>query len=184
MEVEHFRCKADFPELVVVWDNLIPSCKRCNGRKGSYNVEIDGMIANPYDVDPTNHFYFQNYRLRWRDDVGRNSISALYLNDTERMVAVRMEIGETICRSLEIIREQLEEFLIGNRNVRARNRITRGIEIILRECRPAAQFSALASTIVISEPNYLWIRESLQALNLWEDLAPLDAKASELALLP
>ena len=47
LEIEHFRNKDDFPTLVVDWANLLPSCKRCNLKKGTHNVEVDGMIIDP-----------------------------------------------------------------------------------------------------------------------------------------
>lgn len=35
MEVEHFLPKDDYPNQVVDWNNLLPSCKRCNTKKGN-----------------------------------------------------------------------------------------------------------------------------------------------------
>ena len=38
MEVEHFEDKHHNEDKVVVWENLLPSCKKCNGSKGIHNV--------------------------------------------------------------------------------------------------------------------------------------------------
>lgn len=110
MEVEHFRCKNDFPHLVIEWDNLLPSCKRCNVQNHAYNVETEGMIIDPFSIEPRDHLYLQSYRLRWRDELGRRTVSTLYLNDSDRVVAKRFVIGEAISEVLEGLRELLEEY--------------------------------------------------------------------------
>ena len=33
MEVDHFEDKSHNPDKVMQWDNLLPSCKHCNGHK-------------------------------------------------------------------------------------------------------------------------------------------------------
>lgn len=51
MEVEHFKYKSLYKDLVVEWTNLLPTCKRCNIAKGIHDVTAD-LIVNPYEVDP------------------------------------------------------------------------------------------------------------------------------------
>ena len=41
----------DYPDEVVDWDNLLPSCKRCNTTKGTHDVVTEPII-NPFDIDP------------------------------------------------------------------------------------------------------------------------------------
>lgn len=184
MEVEHFRCKDDFPEKVVEWDNLLPSCKRCNGRKGTYNVETDGMIVNPFDSYPRVHMYFRNYRLRWRDEMGRRTIiDALYLNDTARLVGTRMQLGEAICAALEGLRQNLEDYNSGNQTVRNWAKITMGVERLLREAQPESPHSALAATILLTDPDYAWIRNELSNFDDWAPLRELEDKAQALVLI-
>jgi hypothetical protein len=122
--------------------------------------------------------------LRWRDDIGRRSIETLYLNDTDRVVGVRVKIGETIAKALEAIRASLEEYVAGKHTTRKRNTVTRGLEELLRQANPEAEFSALAATVVLSDPNYIWIKQNLVHLNLWTELAPLEAAAVGIALHP
>lgn len=184
MEVEHFRSKSDFPNLVVDWDNLLPACKRCNVQKGTYNVEAEGMIVNPFLDEPRDHLYFQNYRLRWRGEIGRRTIDALYLNDTDRVVGVRVKIGEAIASSLEVIRQQLEEYLTGERTTRRRNTVVRGMEALLKQAQPSSEFSATAATVLLSDPNFSWIKENLLAEGLWADIGLLEDRAASIALHP
>lgn len=182
MEVEHFRCKEVNPLLVVEWTNLLPSCKRCNVRKGSYDVDAEGMILNPFSDNPGEHLYFKNYRVRWRSDLGRRTVDTLYLNDSDRLVTIRLKIGDAIETSLEKIRDELEEYLQGQQTTRKKNRVVRGLEKLLLESRGASEMSALAATILFEDPNYVWIRENLIALDLWAGLTALETSAQANAL--
>ncbi|MBW9076962.1 hypothetical protein JNB84_03275 [Rhizobium pusense] len=184
MEVEHFRCKKDFPDEVVLWRNLMPACKRCNGHKNDYNVETEGMIVDPFLTEPGQHLYIQNYRVRGRDDTGRRTAEILYLNDGDRLVRVRMELGNAIADSLEILRRLLEEYLDGQQSTIRRNRITRGIESLLLQAQPEAQFSAVAASVLLIDENFTWIKGNLMRLNLWGALAALEERAAGIALLP
>lgn len=183
MEVEHFRCKADFPHMVVAWDNLLPSCKRCNGNKSAHNVEVDGMIVNPFERSPRAHLYLHNSRLRSRDEIGRNTVEALYLNEFDRLVAVRAAICDAVAASLEQIAELIEEYQAGNDGTRRRNRIVRGMEKLLREASPSAEYSATAATALLGDPDYTVVRAALQDLALWAPLQPLEDEARACALL-
>ena len=182
MEVEHFCCKKDFPTLVMQWTNLLPACKRCNGKKGDYNVVLEGMIAEPFSMDPKQHFYFQNYRLRWKDNIGRRSIDVLHLNDTDRLVSVRLKIGETVAKALETIRDQLETYISGPQTTRRRNQVIRGIEKLLKEAHPKSEFSALVATLLLNDTDYIWIKQELVNLDLWQSLSNLEISVAQSAL--
>ena len=54
MEVEHFRHKDEYADNVVDWENLLPSCKRCNTKKGTHDV-VREPIVNPFDETPGDH---------------------------------------------------------------------------------------------------------------------------------
>jgi hypothetical protein len=177
MEVEHFKDKKDFPEDVVSWENLLPSCKRCNGRKLSHNVVRDGMIIDPYEVEPKNHIYLKNFRIRWRDDIGKRTVEVLYLNDSDRLVRVRFLIGEYISQSLEVVREGVERYIGGQNSVAERNKILSGIKNLLLECQPSAQFSSISATTLLSDQDYIWIKEQLKHLGMWAEFEELEAVA-------
>ncbi|MBO1329363.1 hypothetical protein OQ496_12920 [Acetobacter suratthaniensis] len=183
MEVEHFRCKTAFPDLVVVWSNLLPSCKRCNGRKSDYNVDTEGMIIDPTLNQPQEHFYFKDSRLRWKTDLGRRTSDVLYLNDSDRLVKVRHEITCATCEAIEKIRHMLENYICEKRTTFKRNNITRSVEKLLNQGLPNTQFSALVSTVISEDDNYIWIKENLVTLGLWNDeLCALDQCIKKIAL--
>lgn len=182
MEVEHFRDKKDFPDSVVLWPNLLPSCKRCNGQKGSHNIETDGMIVNPYEDYPRNHFYIKNFRIRHLDEIGKRTIDVVYLNESVRMVQVRFQIGEEISKALETIKERVENFLSGQNGIAQRNKILGGVRNLLLECQPDAQYSAVSSTILLSDPDYTWVRAQLREFGLWDEFEELENVATSLCL--
>lgn len=182
MEVEHFKDKKDFPDDVVSWENLLPACKKCNGNKSSYNIIDEGLIINPYDVAPSDHIYIKDYRIRWRDDTGRRTVEVVYLNDSDRLVRVRFEVGEMVASSLEDIRNLLEGYVAGDNSVRRRNRIINGVRNLLLEAQPTAQFSAVSATVLLGDANYQWIKSKLIELGMWEGLDGLEDTAALLIL--
>jgi uncharacterized protein (TIGR02646 family) len=44
LEVEHFHPKSLYPDEVVSWTNLLPICKRCNGKKWNHDTKLEPII--------------------------------------------------------------------------------------------------------------------------------------------
>jgi uncharacterized protein (TIGR02646 family) len=65
MEVEHFHPKNQYKDEVVLWDNLLPSCKKCNIRKKEHDT-IKEPIVNPAEDEPKEHllnfFYYLHHQ--------------------------------------------------------------------------------------------------------------------------
>ncbi|WP_462268091.1 HNH endonuclease family protein [Mucilaginibacter sp.] len=62
-DIEHFKPKSLFPEEAINWDNLLLSCKKCNGagQKGDawpLNNE-GGPLINPCTENPNDYFNFE-----------------------------------------------------------------------------------------------------------------------------
>lgn len=61
-DIEHFRPKSKFPELAVTWENLLLSCKRCNGtsQKSDHwpGPKEGGPLVNPCEENPDKFFEF------------------------------------------------------------------------------------------------------------------------------
>jgi hypothetical protein len=168
MEVEHFEDKKHNPDKVMVWDNLLPSCKHCNGHKSTHDV-VKEPIVNPFIDDPRNHLYFQNYRYKYKDEKGRITREVLQLNDEERdLPGVRFEIGN----GLEKLIEQLEDRYIAFKKsgtVRSRNKMLNVLSNMLLQCQPDSEYSALCSTVLHSNNEYLQIKQNLIDEELWND---------------
>lgn len=181
MEVEHFLDKDTFPDQVVTWPNLLPSCKRCNGSKSGHNV-VDDPIVNPYLTDPRDHFQFRLYRFRPKTKIATESLDVLDLNNSARAVMVRFEIGERLHDSLIKARERLETYL-SNMSTRSRNLVLGSIKGILRECQSVSEYAATSATVLHSDTQYAHIKSELQRLGLWDqELIELDGASLMLKL--
>lgn len=167
MEVEHFRDKDGNPDLVVDWHNLLPSCKRCNGAKGTHDTLIE-PIVNPYEADPKDHFKFRLYRFRAKSQLGKCTINTLDLNNQVRVVAVRFDICEKIQESLQTALERLTLFKEKASTLR-KNRLMAIVQGILAECQPSSAYAASVASMVHSDQFYADLIDELKQLGLWND---------------
>jgi len=51
LEVEHFHHKDTYKDEVLEWENLLPSCKKCNGTKNDHDTKLEPII-DPSKIDP------------------------------------------------------------------------------------------------------------------------------------
>ena len=182
MEVEHFCDKNTHPNDVVKWTNLLPSCKRCNGSKGTHDV-VSAPILNPYEIDPRDHLALRLYRLRARTSVGQESLGVLDLNNSDRLVFVRFKIGEGIHESLECASEKLETYRSNGGATKTKNRLVGIIRNLLLECQPSSEYAATVATIIHAHDIYAYLVAELNGLGLWgEDLEYLHVNSKNLAL--
>lgn len=181
MEVEHFEDKDNNPDKVVVWDNLLPSCKRCNVAKGTHDV-IKEPIVNPFVLDPREHFSFHFYRLKGITQEGKSSEDVLDLNNYEKVLKKRFDIGNAIQESLIEIIDKITCYEISS-STRTKNRIISQFKGVLRECIPESSYSATAATILHLDNNYPYIIGKLKDLKLWdEECDELNNKSLECVL--
>jgi uncharacterized protein (TIGR02646 family) len=62
-EVEHFKPKSLYPDEMFDWENLLPSCKRCNNNKHEHDTGREPLI-NPYDINPEEAFYYEDINIK------------------------------------------------------------------------------------------------------------------------
>jgi uncharacterized protein (TIGR02646 family) len=83
IEIDHFKPKSRYPEYAFDWDNLLPSCGRCNKAKSDYDT-VKNEIVNPYDLDPEGIFYFDAELIQAKPgsffNVGKRTIEVCTLN--------------------------------------------------------------------------------------------------------
>lgn len=183
MEVEHFYPKKFYPDLVVTWDNLLPSCKRCNGNKSEHDPKNE-YIINPCIDDPKLHLGMKHYRLKGKDEIGKSTIGVLYLNDTDRLVQARFLVGEEVQESLESISDKLQEYHAGiSTSTRRKNMIVNGLKNLLRQGDPHKEYSAVVATVLLNDENYNYCKDILLELNLWDqELIDLEVLISQSCL--
>lgn len=168
MQVEHFHHKDKYQNEVVVWENLLPSCNRCNANKGTHDTYSE-PILNPTVDDPKEHLYFQNYRYKGKDLIGKRTISVLYLNDTDGLVNPRYRIGNAVQEKIEEIYDRVAQFDEGtNISTNNRNKIINGVKDILREAQPSEEYSALVATIILNDENYFNLKSIMSKNGLWD----------------
>ncbi|MET0776010.1 MAG: HNH endonuclease, partial [Pseudomonas mandelii] len=164
-EVEHFKDKHSYPEDVVQWENLLPSCKRCNGIKGTHDV-IKTPIVNPYHDHPRDHIYYRNYRLKGKTDKGIDTIEAVGLNNYERIAIKRFEIGHALLDSIAQCEDKLNEYEI-TKKIRTLNKISRFMEGILSECQPSAVYAATTATVALNSEEFLEVVTRMKSIEAW-----------------
>lgn len=166
MEVEHFEDKHQYPDKVMDWDNLLPSCKHCNGHKSTHDVRKN-PIVNPFVDNPNAHLYFQYYRYKAKDVTGENTISVLDLNDGERrMVDIRFEIGNALQQSLEELFSKLNSYQ-KNPTILKKNKLVGTVVNTIHQCMPESEYSALCATILHSCDEYQKLKIGMQKCGLW-----------------
>lgn len=177
MEVEHFRPKSTEPSLVMEWENLLPSCKRCNGEKSDKTEQI----IHPAKDFPKAHLVLdiENYHIRATEasSLGKTTVKVLRLNDRERCVLPRENIAQEIRHQLGRLWKQLC-------SAPASQEEADWLQRLLTSCIPTAQYAATAATILLQEETYAHIRAKFVELGLWSaELERLETAAKTCALL-
>lgn len=173
MHVDHYHDKDTYPDEVVKWNNLLPSCSHCNKKKSSHDTYVKPII-DPTEVDPKKIFYIKNYRY-WSIDsdpnsLGKTSIDVLGLNDFDEKVKMRFTIGDGLCREFNKLYEDATE--LGNDilvNTRKRNRILSGCLNNLKLCTRMSRFSASMATVLHESNDYHDLRNFLIRYDLWDE---------------
>lgn len=174
MEVEHFHHKDTYEDEVVFWDNLLPSCKKCNDHKGDHDT-VNEPIVDPSKQDPKDHLVFYCYQLRGKTDVGEMTENVLNLNDSKHHVLPRFRICNTLTSTLSDLFDTASSLTAatpkGNKT-RFRNRLIR----FLQQCQPEEPYTAVKATTVSNDKKYNDIISLLKPLGMWEEpLVSLDA---------
>lgn len=168
LEVEHFHHKDKYKDEVLEWDNLLPSCKRCNGVKGSHDTVLE-PIVNPVIDNPKEHLKFWNFRIKAIGSLGAMTISSLSLNDQDRLVKKRFDIGNAIHEKLEMLNELMDEYASGiQTSTLRRNRITNGLKELLREGLPSSIYSATCSTTILNDKEFISLKSKLAKAGFWD----------------
>jgi len=173
MEVEHFHHKEAYENEVVLWDNLLPSCKKCNDHKGDHDTVAEPII-DPSKQDPKDHLVFYSFQIRGKTDLGKTTEDILNLNDSKHHVLPRFRICNQLTDKLNELLETASSLTADSprgTKTRFRNRMIRFLE----ECQPNEPYTAVKATTVVNDKKYSDIIIILQALGMWsEPLVSLD----------
>ena len=142
-DVEHFYLKDLYPEMVVEWGNLLPSCKICNSRKGKLDVKKT-PIVNPLRDDPKDYLYVVNFRyypIPEYSEVGKRTIKFLGLNDWDQFVVPRFKEARSVVESVEKLQETMANMDCEDLRVEVLG--------ILESVGPAHNYSAAIATFLL-----------------------------------
>lgn len=172
MHVDHFKPKKVYPELVVEWENLLPSCSYCNKKKSDHDTG-EKPIIDPTNDNPKEYLYFKNYRYYSKsfakDDKGMLTLDVLGLNDSEDKVTDRYKIGNQIQEALKDLYDEIVEQRDSlESDTRIRNRVHRKCAGILQQAAPTSQYSALIATVIHTDPYYPQIKLKLEDSEVWD----------------
>ncbi len=183
MEVDHYKCKQNYPGDVVRWDNLLPSCKRCNIEKGVWDVIVDGPMVDPSIAVPKDHIRMRsNYRFEHKTIEGENSIREIYLNDSDRLTVKRFRIGDAVIVKAAELNGAAAAAMGGT--IPIQRAFVRKVKKLLRQASSAEPFSAVVATTLARNPDYAAVRVAVEGAALWDaDLEQLHTAAISIALL-
>lgn len=166
VEVEHFYHKNKYKEKVLEWTNLLPACKRCNGTKNDHDVGIEPII-NPCEDNPQEHLYLKRYRFRDKDILGKSTIDVLNLNERDKLVKARFEIGNKVLEKLEELSDQVQENISGISSVK--RKYINKVKALLREGQADQEYSVVVSTIILEDDKYFFIKKIFIENDLWDE---------------
>lgn len=183
MEVEHFKYKDFYEEDVLLWSNLLPSCKRCNGNKLNHDTEAEPII-HPVRDDPREHLDFRGYRFYGKTPVGKMTVEVIYLNEIERLQTKRYEVGAEIKEQLDELEEQVRDFLEAAQPLRKQRRILSKLKGIMKQGQPTEEYAATVATEILREDSYPFVKAELVKLGLWDtDFQQLEDGLTSIAFL-
>ncbi|MFN4151579.1 MAG: hypothetical protein ACK4IX_11600, partial [Candidatus Sericytochromatia bacterium] len=115
--------------------------------------------------------------------MGVDTIDVVNLNDYDKLVFQRFELGMALEENLERLLREIKNYKVAQSDVRKRNKIKNWIKKILVEGTPQKQYSATISTILLNEDIYSEIKSNLTELNFWdEELRELESSCRSVLL--
>ncbi|MBD5240513.1 MAG: hypothetical protein HDS59_00270 [Barnesiella sp.] len=165
MHVEHFKHKDKYPEDVVKWGNLLPSCQKCNSTKGTVDM-VATPIINPLFDEPREHLYVQAFRFYERDDKGDRTIKLVALNDNAHFVKPRFRTALNI---ISLIEANFKLLKCSDSNIEIAHNLS-NLKSILDSCGPESEYSAVIATYLLYEcPSVNEVMRYLKENGYWDE---------------
>lgn len=180
MEVEHFKHKSKYPDDVVRWENLLPSCRRCNAKKGIHDV-VREPIVDPCTMIPKQHLMLERNSYKHRTDEGRATLEVFEFNTDVQFMVARYRLALEVRNKLVDLRQTSEEV----DNLPAARRLRNRFRALLVQSLPKEAFAAtLATEICSNQAEVAAITRCLETYQLWDqELDSYLRELSDIALL-
>lgn len=155
IEVEHFKPKSLYPELAYAWENLLPSCRKCNQSKRDTDT-VKEKIVNPAEDEPEDYFSYNMIEIcpleKSKDKlIAKKTIDILDLNRPELFKARANLLAEIYnykkaLEDLMSLISQVEPKKKLNRTIVLR--INNSLERINEFKRPTEKYSGFCKKII------------------------------------
>ena len=160
IEVEHFEPKSIYPELAFEWNNLLPSCRKCNEAKLDFDTRVSPII-NPTIEDPENLLTYFLLRIVPINGTGeelkaQNTIDVCNLN-CERLYDVRSTLMKTMMEYIDDLKTKFEWIEEADTQQKRRYRITKlsnSIDIIDSMIKEDNAYSGFWKWLISQFPEY------------------------------
>lgn len=173
VHIDHFKYKDKYPELVVDWNNLLPSCARCNRNKGTHDT-VEQPIINPTEKNPKDYLFIANSRYYSKDpregSIGRRTLDVLLLNDSDDCCIVRFQLGNELADKVESLYHiAVDKGDALKTDTVAKNKVINGCRKLLKKCLPTEEYSAFMATSLHTDSNFLELKGLLMQHGLWNE---------------
>lgn len=167
LSVDHFFPKTLYPDEVLEWKNLVPSCSFCNSSKKELNTRVVPII-NPYKDIPQQHLRLNANYISYVpiDDKGKNTQKHLNLNKTEKRAVARYRVISEMEKKLADLSVLIIEDFINNPKII--ELLHKSVGDVLQICQPTERYSAILATFVLNNVNYQKIKEALRQHDAWD----------------
>ncbi len=175
--IDHFLPKSVYMDKVIEWENLFPSCLRCNRQKN----DCEEVLLNPCENEPKEFLALckkNPFRLKGIDaeGIGKRTVTEIYLNDVDRVMIPRM-------REYEEIHQRLEEYLEDLQEYGYQNKYRRRLSKLMEKCTEAELYSAVKASNLLVDDCYISIRKMIMDLGQWTDtMVQLENEIKRIAL--
>ena len=160
MEVEHFEPKSLYPDLTFEWDNLLPSCRKCNEHKLGFDTRTDPII-NPAIEDPEQLLTYLHLRIKplagsGQERKAQQTIDVCNLN-CERLYNARSALMKSITEYFDDLKVKLNWISEADTDQKRKVRITKlknSLDIIDSLTTAESAFPGYAKWFIQQFPEY------------------------------
>lgn len=159
IEVEHFKPKSIHPEFTFSWENLLPSCRKCNGSKSDHDT-VKEPIINPYEIDPETVFEYNDIRILAKhgdnENIGNKTIEVCSLNSV-RLMKPRSEILVNLYFFNDTLEAALADYREAPTDAKKRNRlrsISEAVEKIEQLTESQEKYSSFCASFLKNSDVY------------------------------
>jgi uncharacterized protein (TIGR02646 family) len=112
IEIEHFAPKSIYPDLTFEWDNLLPSCRKCNEAKSDFDTILEPII-NPAIVDPETIFTYDFLRICPIKNIPEEEIASRTINvcnlNNSRLYSIRASLLKALTEYMDELKDWIDE---------------------------------------------------------------------------